>query len=56
VTKQMEDFLRKYGKRCPKCESAQITSDNSSPLQHRCLDCGHSFPDADALRTKAEPS
>jgi uncharacterized protein (DUF983 family) len=47
---ELEDFIRKYGKRCPQCASGRITSGNTFPLRHRCLTCGHEFLDADALR------
>lgn len=46
----MTEFMKKYGKRCPRCESGRITSGNTSPLRHRCLECGSDFLDADALR------
>lgn len=42
-------LLDKYGKFCPKCGSGEVSSDNSTPLNHRCLDCGHKFVDAEAI-------
>jgi hypothetical protein len=43
-------ILHKYGKRCPKCGSEQISSNNSDPMWHRCLDCKAKFPDTEAAR------
>jgi hypothetical protein len=45
----LDDLLAKYGKHCPRCHSGQISSDNSTPLKHRCLDCGHKFVDSEAI-------
>lgn len=45
----LEELLERYGKYCPKCHSGQVSSDNSTPTQHKCLDCGHKFPDSEAI-------
>ena len=37
------DMLSQFSKHCPVCNSIQITSDNSTPLNHRCLDCNHTW-------------
>lgn len=44
-----EELLDRYGKFCPKCSSGQISSNNSNPLRHRCLDCGYEFLDHEAI-------
>ena len=45
----LHELLDKYGKRCPRCGSGQVSSDNSTPLNHKCLDCKLVFTDAEAV-------
>lgn len=49
ISSTLQQLLDKYGKHCPKCRSNQVSSGNNSPLWHRCIDCGHRFPDAEAI-------
>ena len=46
----LRELLDKYAKRCPFCNSTRLTSDNSTPVFHHCLDCGKKFSDRDAVR------
>ncbi len=45
----LRDLLNKYAKRCPFCNSSQLTSSNSTPMTHTCLNCDQKFPDQDAV-------
>jgi len=45
----LQPSVTQYGKRCPLCNSGRITSDNSTPLNHTCLECGYQFPDSKAV-------
>lgn len=47
------DFLEMHSKRCPKCDSTQLSSDNNTPLNHHCLGCDHRFPDNEAKPCRA---
>jgi hypothetical protein len=41
--KKLRKYLESISIRCPECNGSRITSDNSTPLNHTCLDCGHKF-------------
>lgn len=44
-----EELLDRHGKFCPRCGSGRISSDNSTPLNHTCIDCEHKFVDSEAV-------
>lgn len=43
-------LMERRGKKCPRCHSWRLSSDNSMPLRHRCLDCGWRGMDNEVVR------
>lgn len=45
----LRGLIERFSKRCPKCGESRLTSDNSTPLNHRCLSCGWKGTDLEVL-------
>lgn len=46
----LDEAFAKFGNRCPSCHSNRLSSDNSVVLNHRCLDCGKTCTEPEALK------
>jgi hypothetical protein len=45
--KKAIEYLEKFSKKCPNCESTQLTTlNNEYPLKHRCISCNEEFAES----------